>query len=81
MSIGILPKVFSMKAIRDVKQGISVCSRIIRLTNNRTKSRQRATIHQKRRESDDKNVVAFVKIVPQLGCVSPDSEALVSQSR
>ena len=35
---------------------------------------------QKRRESDDKNAVASVKIVPQVGCVSQDSEALVSQS-
>ena len=34
---------------------------------------------KKRRESDDKNAVAFVKIVPQLGCVSQDSDALVSQ--
>ena len=33
----------------------------------------------KRRESDDKNVVAIVKFVPHLGCVSQDSEALVSQ--
>ena len=33
----------------------------------------------KRRESDDKNAVAFVKIVSQLGCVSQDSDALVSQ--
>ena len=33
----------------------------------------------KRRESDDKNAVASVKVVPQLGCVSQDSEALVSQ--
>ena len=32
-----------------------------------------------RRESDDKNAVANVKIVPQLGCVSKDSEALVSR--
>ena len=34
---------------------------------------------QKRRESDDKNAVAFVKFVPQLGCVSQDSEAVVYQ--
>ena len=34
----------------------------------------------RRRESDDKNAVAIVKTVPQLGCVSQDSEALVSQS-
>ena len=32
----------------------------------------------KRRESDDKNAVAIVKIVPQLGCVSQDSDVLVS---
>ena len=33
----------------------------------------------KRRESDDKNAVPSVKSVSQLGCVSQDSEALVSQ--
>ena len=35
----------------------------------------------KRRESDDKNAVAVVKSVSQLGCVSLDSDALVSQGR
>ena len=34
-----------------------------------------------RRESDDKNAVAIVKSVSQLGCVSQDSDALVSQGR
>ena len=33
----------------------------------------------KRRESDDKNNEAILKIVPLLGCVSQDSDALVSQ--
>ena len=33
-----------------------------------------------RRESDDKNAVAVVKSVSQWGCVSQDSDALVSQS-
>ena len=33
----------------------------------------------KRRESDDKNTVAIVKSVSQVGCVSQDSHALVSQ--
>ena len=33
----------------------------------------------KSRENDDKNAVAVVKIVPQWGCVSLDSDALVSQ--
>ncbi len=32
----------------------------------------------KRRENDDKNAVAVVETAPQLGCVSQDSEALVS---
>ena len=35
----------------------------------------------KRRESDDENAVAVVKSVSQLGCVSQDSDALVSQGR
>ena len=35
----------------------------------------------KKRESDDKNAVAIVKSVSQLGSVSQDSEALVSQGR
>ena len=35
----------------------------------------------KSRESDDKNAVAVVKSVSQLGCVSRDSDALVSQGR
>ena len=42
-------------------------------------SRTRAT-SQKDRESDDKNAVAIVN-VSQLGCVSQDSDALVSQGR
>ena len=37
--------------------------------------------HPKRRESDDKNTVAIVKSVSQMGCVSQESGALVSQGR
>ena len=33
----------------------------------------------KRRDNDDKNAVAVVKIVPQLGCLSQDPDPLVSQ--
>ena len=73
------PNVNSFKTNRDVRQGMRVCSRITRLTNNRTKSRKRATILSPKTESDDKNAVAFVKNVPQLGCVSQDSDALISQ--
>ena len=47
--------------------------------NNQTKKPKKGYYSPKRRESDDKNVVAIVKIPPQLGCVSQDSEALVSQ--
>ena len=53
--------------------------RIVRLMNNRTKSRRKATIPTKEETINDKNAVAIVKIVPQFGCVSQDSEALVSQ--
>ena len=44
-----LPNINSITTNRDVRQGISVCSRIMRLTNNRTKSRKRATILSKRK--------------------------------
>ena len=45
---------------------------------NQIKSQRKATIPHKKRESDEKNAVAIVIIVPQLGCVSQDSSALVS---
>ena len=35
----------------------------------------------KKKECDDKSAVAFVKSVSHLGCVSQDSDALVSQGR
>ena len=43
------------------------------------KKQKKGYYSQKRRENDDKSAVSIVKIVPQLGCVSQDSEALVSQ--
>ena len=49
--------------------------------NNRTKKTKKSDHSHKRRESDDKNAVAVVKTVPQLGCVSQDSGAHVSQGR
>ena len=48
--------------------------------NNQTKKPKKGYHSHRRRESDDKNAVAFLKIVPQLGCVSQDSFALVSAS-
>ena len=61
------------------KAGTNVCPRIIRLMNNQTRSQRLLFQKERRRESDDKNAVAIVEIVPQLGCVSQDSDALVSQ--
>ena len=75
----ILPSVDSTKQKRAVSPGISVCSRITRLMNNQNKKPKKGYHSHKRRESDDKSAAAIVKIVPQLGCVSQDSEALVSQ--
>ena len=43
--------------------------------------RSQASKIPKRRESDDKIAVALVKSVSQWGCVSQDSDALVSQGR
>ena len=52
-------------------------SRITRLMTNQNKKPKKSNI-PKRRESDDKNAVAIVKSVSQMGCVSQDSDALVS---
>ena len=79
MNISILPNVNSTKQKRDVKPGISVCSRIMRLTSNQTKSRKKNDHSHKGRESDDKNVVAIAKLESLMGCVSQDSELLDSQ--
>ena len=43
------------------------------------KKKKKSYHSQEGRESDDKNAVAIVKIVPQLSCVSQDSESLDSQ--
>ena len=59
---------------------MSVCSRSIKLMNNQTKGQRLATISHKRREKRRQRMLCLcANIVPQLGCVSQDSEALVSQ--
>ena len=75
-----VPFFFLKKMKRVVRLETTICFRITRFMNNQIKSRKRAT-SQTRRESDDKNAVAIVKSVSQLGCVSQDSDALVSQGR
>ena len=74
VSVCILPNVNSLELNRDAKQGTGVCSRTTRLKNNQVKSRKRAF----KTENDDKGAVASVRIVPQLGCLSQDSESLES---
>ena len=68
MNIGIRPSANFIKMKRVVRLETSACFRITSLMNNHIKSR-------------DKNAVAIVKSVSQLGCVSQDSDALVSQGR
>ena len=46
---------------------------------NQVKSR-RKSYFPKRKEGDDKNAVVIVKSVSQLGCVSQETDALVSLS-
>ena len=77
MSIGILPSVNFTKLKWDAKLGISVPHH--KVDEQPNKKSKKGFYSHKRRESDDKNAVATVKIVSQLGCVSQDSEALVSQ--
>ena len=79
VNIGILPTVNSTKQKQDAKPGISVCTRIMRLMNNQTKSQRKSTIPTKEKKATTRMLWAVVKNVPQLGCVSQDSEALVSQ--
>ena len=54
-------------------------SRIIRLTNNQIKSRKELPFPKRRRKRRHKCCSFLGKIVPQLGCVSQDSELLGSQ--
>ena len=65
---GIRPSVKSIKMKRVERLETSVCFRITRLMNNQIKSKKKAT-SEKEEESDDKNAVAIVKSVSQLGCV------------
>ena len=79
VNIGILPSVNFTKQKRDAKPGISVCSRIIRLMNNQTKSQIKATIPTKEEKSTTRMLSGYRENCTTMGCVSQDSEALVSQ--
>ena len=79
VSIGILPNVNSIKTNRDVKLEISVCSRIMRFMNNRTKKAKERVLFPKKKEKATTRMQAIVRIVSQMGCVSQDSQLLDSQ--
>ena len=80
VNICIHPSANSIKVKRVVRLETTVCFRITRWMNNQIKSPKKSYF-PKTRESDDKNAVAIVKTVSQLGCASQDSDALVSQGR
>ena len=68
VNIGILPSVNFTQQKRTAKQRTIVWSSIIRLMNNQTKKPKKGH-----------SSVVIVKIVPQLGCVSQDSELFFSR--
>ena len=63
---------------RVVRLETSVCFRITSLMNNHIKSSQKATC-QKEEKATTRMLWLLSKSVSQLGCVSQDSDALVSQ--
>ena len=79
VNIGIRPSANSIKMKRVVRLETSVCFRITRLMNNQIKSRKRAT-SQKDEKATTRMLWLLWKVHHNLGCVSQDSDALVSQA-
>ena len=61
------------RILRDAKQGTRVCSGTLRLQNNHVK-KPKKSFNPQNGNSDDKGAAAAARTVPQLGCVSQDSE-------
>ena len=80
MHIGTRPSANPSKNATGCKAGDKCLFPHYKVDEQPNKKTKKSNI-QKRRESDDKNAVAIVKSVSQLGCVSQDSDALVSQGR
>ena len=80
MNIGISPSAKSIKNETGCKAGDKCLFPHYKVDGQQNKKPKKSNI-SKRRESDDKNAAASVKSVSQLGCVSQDSDALVSQGR
>ena len=79
MNIGIRPSANSVKNETGCKAGDKCLFPHYKVEEQPNKKPKKGYYSHKRRESDDKNAVALVKIVSHLGCVSQDSDALVSQ--
>ena len=79
VNIGIRPSAHSVKNETGCKAGDKCLFPHHEVDEQPNKKPKKGYYSHKRRESDDKNAVALVKIVSHLGCVSQDSDALVSQ--
>ena len=77
VNIGIRPSANSIKHETGCKAG-DKCLFPRHKVDEQPKNKPKKSYIPKRRECDDKNAVAIVKSVSQLGCVSQDSDALVS---
>ena len=77
MNIGISPECQFYKSETGCKAGDKCLFPHYKVDGQQNKKPKKSNI-PKKRESDDKNAVALVKSASQLGCVSQDSDALVS---
>ena len=78
MSVGILPNVNTTEQNRDVKQETSVCFRTDKVDEQ---PNEEAEKELPKRKGEDNGAVAIVKTVPQLGCLSQDSEPSLHPKR
>ena len=78
VNIGIRPSAKSIKNGTGCKAGDKCLFAHCKVDEQPNKKPQKNDF-PKRRDVDDKKAVAFVKSAPQLGCVSQDLDALVSQ--
>ena len=79
MNIGNLPSVNFYKTETGCKGGDKWLFPHHKVDEQPNEKSEKGHYSHTRRESDDKTVVATEKIVPQLSCVSQDSDTLVSK--
>ena len=78
VKIGIRPSANSIKMKRVVRLETKCLFPHYKVDEQPNTKPKKGYYSPKRRENDDKNAVAIVKSVSQLGCLFQDSEALVS---